>query len=160
MREHPIPGISGPVVLGLVVLAAGVGNAVGSVVGNWREAPAPEVLATAITAVAVVAAQLTAVLYSVWALVLVGLVAGVHAQLTKLSLDALIQRDVPEPVRARVFSWVETILQAFWVVGGVVGILVPLEPALGFALITAAVAAAWLVALRARHTGSPSPQRV
>ena len=160
MREHPIPGVSGPVVLGLVVLAAGVGNALGSVVGNRRDAPAPEVLATVITAVAVVAALLTAVLYSVWALVLVGLVAGVHAQLTKLSLDALIQRDVPEPVRARVFSWVETILQAFWVVGGTIGILVPLEPALGFALITAVVAAAWLVAIRARRTGLPSPQRM
>jgi MFS family permease len=157
MREHPIPGISGPLVLGLVVGAAGVGNAVGSVIGNRRAAPPPEVLATAITAAAVLASLVTAVLYSVWTLVLVGFVAGVQAQLAKLSLDALIQRDVEEHVRARVFSWAETILQAFWVVGGAIGILVPLQPALGFALITVVVVGAWCVALRSRRTGRRAP---
>ncbi len=153
MREHPLPGVSGPLVLGVVIAAAGVGNALGSVIGNLRSAPPPEVMATAVTAVAVAAALLTAVLYSVWALVLLGLVAGVHSQLSKLCLDALVQRDVEEHVRARVFSWTETILQAFWVVGGALGILVPLEPALGFTLVTVVVTGAWLLAVRARHTG-------
>ena len=156
MREHPLPGISGPLVLGLVIGAAGVGNAVGSVIGNRRTAPAPEVMATAITAVAVVVALATAVLYSLWALVLLGLTAGVQSQLSKLCLDALIQRDVDEHVRARVFSWSETILQAFWVVGGALGILVPLQPALGFSLVTVVVVGVWLIAIRARRTGRPA----
>jgi MFS family permease len=153
MREHPLAGLSGPLVLGLVIGAAGVGNAVGSVIGNRKAAPPPEVMATAITAIAVAAAALTAVLYSVWALVALGLVAGVQSQLSKLCLDALIQRDVAERVRARVFSWSETILQAFWVVGGALGILVPLQPVLGFALVTVVVTGAWLVAVRARRIG-------
>jgi MFS family permease len=153
MREHPLPGLSGPLVLGLVIAAAGVGNAVGSVIGNRRTEAPPELLATAITAVGIAAALLTAVFYSAWTLVLLGLVAGVQSQLSKLCLDALIQRDVEEHVRARVFSWSETILQAFWVVGGALGILVPLEPALGFGLVTVVVCGSWLVAVRARRIG-------
>ncbi len=159
MREHPLPGLSGPLVLGLVIGAAGVGNAVGSVIGNRRSEVPPEVLATAITAVGVAATVLTAIFYSVWTLVLLGLVAGVQSQLSKLCLDALIQRDVEEHVRARVFSWSETLLQAFWVVGGALGILVPLEPALGFGLVTVVVCGSWLVAVRARRIGRTDPTR-
>ena len=69
----------------------------------------------------------------------------------QLSLDALIQRDVEDHVRARVFSWSETILQAFWVVGGAIGITLPLLPVLGFAIVTAVVVLACLVAWRSRR---------
>ena len=125
MREHPLPGWSGPTVLALVIGAAGVGNALGSVIGNRRGGPEPERLATGVAALAVVATLLTAVLYSLPTLVLLGLATGLYGQLAKLSLDALIQRDVDDHVRARVFSWSETILQACWVVGGGLGIIVP-----------------------------------
>ncbi|HET6967932.1 MAG TPA: MFS transporter, partial [Ornithinibacter sp.] len=116
MREHPLPGWSGPTVLALVAGAAGVGNALGSVLGNRRNTPAPERIATVLALAAVVAALLTALFYSVWTLVLLGLVTGLFGQLGKLCLDALIQRDIADDVRARVFSWSETILQGFWVV--------------------------------------------
>ena len=52
------------------------------------------------------------------------------------------------------FSWSETILQAFWVVGGAIGITIPLLPVLGFAIVTAVVVLAFLVALRSRRIGS------
>ena len=100
MREHPLPGWSGPAVLAMVAGAAGVGNALGSVIGNRRHSPAPERLATVVAGVAVVAALLTAVLYSLPTLVLLGLATGLFGQLAKLSLDALIQRDVDDS-RAR-----------------------------------------------------------
>jgi hypothetical protein len=58
-----------------------------------------------------------------------------------------------------VFSWSETILQAFWVVGGALGIIVPLEPALGFSLIAVVVVGAWLLAVRARRIGRPDRAR-
>ena len=151
MREHPLPGWSGPAVLAMVAAAAGVGNALGSVVGNRRRSPAPERLATVVAGVAVLAALLTAVFYSLPTLVLLGLATGLFGQLAKLSLDALIQRDVDDHVRARVFSWSETILQAFWVVGGAIGITLPLLPVLGFAIVTAVVVLACLVALRSRR---------
>ena len=151
MREHPLPGWSGPAVLAMVAGAAGVGNALGSVIGNRRRSPAPERLATVVAGVAVLAALLTAVFYSLPTLVLLGLATGLFGQLAKLSLDALIQRDVDDRVRARVFSWSETILQAFWVVGGAIGITLPLLPVLGFAIVTAVVVLACLVALRSRR---------
>jgi hypothetical protein len=154
MREHPLPGWSGTTVLALVIGAAGVGNALGSLIGNRRRLPDPEVIATTMAAVAVAAALTTALLYSLWTLLLIGLVTGLFSQLAKLSLDALIQRDIADDVRARVFSWSETILQGFWVLGGAVGIAIPLEPALGFAVITAIVIGAVLVALRSRRLGT------
>ena len=105
-------------------------------------------------AVAIAAALATALLYSLWTLLLLGLVTGLFGQLAKLSLDALIQRDIADDVRARVFSWSETILQACWVIGGSIGIAIPLEPVLGFLVITSLVLGAVLVALRSRRLGS------
>lgn len=157
MREHPLPGVSGPLVLGVVAGAAGVGNALGSVVGNRKDTPAPEALATVIAVVSVAASLVTALFYSLWALALLGLAAGVYGQLAKLCLDALVQRDVADLVRARVFSWSETILQAFWVVGGTMGILIPLEPTLGFSVVTVVVVLAGLVAVRSRQTRPRPP---
>ena len=160
MREHPLPGWSGPTVLALVAGAAGVGNALGSVAGNRRRTPAPERIATALAVAAVVASLLTAVFYSVWTLVLLGLVTGLFGQLAKLCLDALIQRDIADDVRARVFSWSETILQGFWVAGGAIGLALPLRPVLGFALVTAVVVGSVLVAVRARRAAPSAAQPV
>ena len=45
MRDHPIKGLSGTVVLGLVVAAAALGNTLGSVVGTRFNRRAPETIA-------------------------------------------------------------------------------------------------------------------
>ena len=138
---------------GFGIGAAGTGNALGSLLGNRKRMPEPEVIATAVAALAVSAALLTALFYSLWTLLAVGLAAGMFGQLAKLSLDALIQREVEDRMRARVFSWSETILQASWVIGGALGIALPLNPALGFGVITAVVIGAFLLALRSRQVG-------
>ena len=67
-----------------------------------------------------------------------GFVAGLCAQLAKLSYDALVQRDVPEVVRTSVFARSETVFQICWVFGGALGISLPLIPPLGFGLVAAA----------------------
>lgn len=153
MREHPLPGMSGSLVLGLVAGAAALGNASGSLIGNrWGNA-APTAMASALLLGALSVATLTAVFYSIFTLVAIGLAAGLFGQLGKLSLDSLVQREVPEMLRARVFSWTETLLQTFWVVGGAAGILVPLQPRLGFGVIAGLIALAGLAALRSRATG-------
>lgn len=86
-------------------------------------------------------------------LVALGLVTGLFSQLGKLSLDALIQHDVQDHLRGRVFAWSETLLQTFWVVGGAIGIAIPLRPGLGFSVVTVLLLAAALAALRSRATG-------
>ncbi len=157
MREHPLPGMAGSLVLAIVVGTAGAGNTAGSLVGNRRHNPPPDVLATALAVLALVAAGATTFFYSIWTLAALGFVAGLFGQLGKLSLDASIQRDVDDHTRARVFAWSETLLQTFWVVGGAIGIAIPLRPSLGFAVVTALILGAVLAALRSRATASPGP---
>ena len=150
MRDHPINGMSGTLVLGLVVAAAALGNAIGSVVGTLFKDRAPETIAAAVLLVATLTVMTTALFYSAWTLVASGLVAGLSGQLAKLSLDALVQRDVGEAVRTSIFAWCETLLQIAWVVGGGLGIALPLIPQLGFGVIAALLGVTFLMAIRSR----------
>lgn len=154
MREHPVPGFSGTLVLGAVAGMAGVGNALGSLIGNRQRNPPPQAIATVLILVAVGVSLLATLLYGFWTLVVLGLVAGLFSQLGKLSLDALIQSDVSDHMRGRVFAWCETLLQSFWVIGGAVGIAIPLNPTLGFAVVTVLLVLAFAAALRSRATGT------
>ncbi len=61
-------------------------------------------------------------------------VTGLTQALAKLSLDALIQRDVPEEVRTSAFARSETLLQLAWVIGGGIGIILPLNGMLGLSV--------------------------
>lgn len=153
MRELPIPGWSGPVVLGLVIAAASIGNAGGTLIGNRRRLAPPEVIVTVMVGVTILTAVAAAAFYSLWTLILLGLVAGLNSQLAKLSLDALVQRQVPDHARARVFAWAETMIQASWVLGGGVGIALPLLPHLGFGVIAALLVVVTLIAFRSKVIG-------
>ena len=166
LRQHPLPGLGGPLLLGLVVVAAGLGNALGSVAGNLLRDLAPERIALSCLVVGTLMCVATATFYSVWTVLAMGLVAGLTAQLSKLSSDAAIQRDVAESVRARVFAWSETALQIAWVVGGALGICLPLVPQVGFGVVGAVLALVLLQAVRSRvghaartpaPAGSPLP---
>lgn len=135
LREKPIAAIEGTVLLGIVVAAAGVGNSLGTIAGNLLKDKAPEKIALAVLCIDVAMAITTAAFYSIVTVISLGLVAGLCAQLAKLSYDALVQRDVAEVVRTSVFARSETVFQICWVFGGGLGIALPLIPQLGFALI-------------------------
>jgi hypothetical protein len=102
------------------------------------------------------------VFYALPTAVLLGLTAGLAQSLGKLSLDALIQREIPERTRAGTFARSETLLQLAWVVGGFVGIALPLVPQLGLG-VAAAILAVWTFCVFAGLGGpsrrSPSPQQ-
>ena len=87
---------------------------------------------------------LAALFYGVLTLAMLGLVAGLAQSLAKLSLDSTIQRDVHERVRTSAFARSDTTLQLAWVIGGFVGIAMPLIPHLGLA-VACAVLASWTV---------------
>lgn len=91
----------------------------------------------------------TGLWYGVWTIALLGLVQGLTAQLAKLCFDALVQREVPENVRTSVFGWSETMLQMLWVLGGALGIMLPLNPHIGFPV--CAVMLFWTVIMAARQ---------
>ncbi|MEO7752949.1 MAG: MFS transporter [Terracoccus sp.] len=149
-KEHPIDGVRGEVVLGLIVAGIGVGNAVGSVVGSRLRDLPPQRLAMLSVLGATLACVATALWYGIATLVLLGVVQGLSAQLSKLCFDALVQREVQEHVRASVFAWSETMLQVLWVVGGALGIILPLNPQIGFPVCAAALLGTVVLAARTR----------
>ncbi|MFI7093484.1 MFS transporter [Streptomyces lydicus] len=150
LRAQPLGGLGAAASLGLVAVAAGTGNALGTAVGAWLRARGPEPIVAAVLGLALGVTVLAAVFYGVMAVVVVTAVAataGLCQALAKLSLDAMIQRDVPEGVRTSAFARSETALQLAWVVGGAIGISLPLIGVVGM------VVAAGLVAVGAALAG-------
>ncbi|RJS46180.1 MFS transporter [Nocardioides cavernaquae] len=142
LREHPIPGFRPEVLLGLVIGAAGLGNVLGIALASLtRRINPPVTVALALLADAVMA-LVAALFYGLAPLLALGLVAGLAQSLAKLSLDSTIQRDVPERVQTSAFARSDTMLQLAWVVGGFVGIVMPLNPRLGLG-VACAVLVAW-----------------
>ncbi|MGW3242051.1 MFS transporter [Streptomyces sp. NPDC001070] len=154
LREHPLGGLSGPVSLGLVAVAAGTGNAFGTALGSWLRARGPERIIISALAAALAATCVAAAWYGVLTIALVAAAAGIAQALGKLSLDALIQRDVPEEVRTSAFARSETALQLAWVIGGAIGIVLPLNGTLGMAVGAALVALGVTFSVRGLMTGA------
>ncbi|MYQ44580.1 MFS transporter [Streptomyces sp. SID4985] len=158
LREHPLTGESAAVSLGIAGVAAGTGNALGTAVGAWLKSRAPEVIIVTVVAVALGTAILAAAFFGALLVACLSAVAGFAQALAKLSLDALIQRDVPEAVRTSAFARSETLLQVAWVLGGAIGIVLPLNGTLGLSIAALIVAVGWVTTLRgllasARHGG-------
>jgi hypothetical protein len=108
--------------MALVIGAAGLGNILGVALGTWARSHNPRRVVVA--ALFLDAGMLAAAALIGWwpALAALGLVAGFSQAVGKLSLDALIQRNVAEQVRTSMFARSEALLQLAWVLGGLVGI--------------------------------------
>ena len=162
LREPPDSmgwGGNATVLMALVIGAAGVGNALGIVIGSWAKSRRPErvVLAVLVLDVAVL---VVAAAFFKWPLAgLLGLTAGLCQSLGKLSLDALIQRDVGEEVRTSMFARSETLLQLSWVIGGLIGIgLFTLDVSAPIGMVvTAVILLGWLTFVMSRAINPPSP---
>lgn len=157
LREHEVGGINGTVLTGVVIAAAGLGTSLGTALGSLLKARSPEPIVLIVLTVDAGLATLAAVLYGVPVLLALGLGAGICSSLGKLSLDALIQRDVPENVRTSVFARSETVLQLAWVIGGGCGIVMPLVPRLGFGFLAGVLLVLLFVVLRSRPGQQTGP---
>jgi hypothetical protein len=145
LRENPIGDWKPEVLLAIVVGAAGAGNVLGVVAASMVKRINPSVTVAAVLIADVAVTLLAAIFYGVLVLALLGLMAGLGQALAKFSLDATIQRDIPHRVQASAFARSDTTLQLAWVIGGFVGIAMPLDPPrLGLG-VAAAVLAAWSV---------------
>ncbi|MEV0278035.1 MFS transporter [Streptomyces sp. NPDC050610] len=162
LREHPMSGLSPAVSLGVVAVAAGGGNALGTAIGALLRSRAPESMIALVLTAALTATVVAAVLFSPVALAVVAATAGISQALAKQSLDSMIQRDVPEEVRTSAFARSETLLQMSWVVGGGIGILLPLNGVLGMSVAAAVVALGVGASVRglltAARRGTPHPR--
>lgn len=135
------------ILLGLVVGGAGAGNTIGTLIGSAASSKAPEKVVIGVLFLDVIVLATVGVFFTWWTAVILGLTVGICQSLGKLSLDAMIQRDVPERVRTSMFARSETLLQLGWVTGGLIGIgLFSLDatPQIGL-IVIGALLIAWLV---------------
>jgi MFS family permease len=157
LRVHPIEGHSPKFLLAAIIGAAGLGNITGIAVGSVLKNVHPKITVVLALLADAAAATVAALFYGLLPLVVLGFTAGLAQCMAKLSLDSTIQRDVPERVQTSAFARSDTTLQLAWVIGGFVGIALPLQPRLG--LIVAAVALlTWSVFVLA-NPGRRTPTR-
>jgi MFS family permease len=153
LRENPIGDWRPEVLLAIVVGGAAVGNLLGVVAASVLRKLKPAVTVVLVLVSDVAVAVVAALFYGVVAVALLGLMAGLGQALAKFSLDATIQRDVPERVQASAFARSDTTLQLAWVIGGFVGIAMPLDPPrLGLG-VAAGVLGAWAAFVLVRRPG-------
>jgi hypothetical protein len=162
LREHPIGDHSTQFSLAVVIGAAGLGNFVAIGAGSLLKQVNPSTVVTLALLADVVATAFAALVYGLLSLSLLGFAAGLTQCLSKLALDSVIQRDVPERVRTSAFARSDTTLQLAWVLGGFAGIAMPLQPRLGMS-VAAVVILAWSVfvlAAQVRRTTAGASARV
>ncbi|GGX31552.1 MFS transporter [Streptomyces chryseus] len=162
IREHPLSGQSAAVSLAVVGVSAGVGNACGTAIGALLKSRGPEMIIAMVLLLTLGVAVTAAVFFGGLMVAVLGATAGLCQALAKLSLDALIQRDVPEEVRTSAFARSETLLQMAWVVGGAIGIALPLNGTLGMAVAAGLLATGAALSVRgllgAARRGTPHPR--
>ena len=157
VREHPLGGLSSNVSLAALAVGIGVGNLLGTLVGArapTRSATRLDVVLLIVTAVTTVLVAIDFNLVTVFA---TAVVSSATAAIAKIGLDATIQTRVDDAVRTSTFARSETTLQLAWVVGGGIGILLPTRPTLGFAVASAFLAAAVVIAAGFVGRRRPSP---
>ncbi|WP_151084429.1 MFS transporter [Nocardioides cynanchi] len=159
LRVHPIAGHSPKFLLAAIIGAAGVGNVLGLGLGSVLKNVHPKITLVLALLADAAAVTVAALFYGLLPLVVLGFTAGLTQCLAKLSLDSTIQRDVPERVQTSAFARSDTTLQLAWVIGGFVGIAMPLQPRLGL-IVAAVVLVAWSLFVLAnvgRRTPAPRP---
>jgi MFS family permease len=154
VRVHPLGGLPANVCLGALAVGIGAGNVLGTTLGPRTAGIGPRPLSAVLLAATAAWCFVTAFDFGLTTVVALAVIAAAAAAVSKLALDATIQRRVDEEVRTSIFARSETTLQLAWVVGGTVGILLPTDAMLGF-LVAAAVLSATLALSWGRRPKRP-----
>lgn len=157
--------------LGVIGGAAGIGGFLGNALGSRMHFGHPDQVIVGAVAGTLVTTVIATLLEGVATAALVGLVGATGSALAKISLDAIIQEDLPEESRASAFGRSETVLQLSWCFGGAVGLLLPPTYWIGFLVVSVllAIGLAQTILIRKGKTmvppiarkrpAAPSPQR-
>jgi hypothetical protein len=143
--------------LGGIGVATGVGNFCGTGLGTRLKLKRPDLIILMCTALSALACLVAALFFSLAVAIGVMFISAVTNSLAKLSLDAIIQRDVNEDARSSAFGRSETFLQLAWVLGAAIALLLPAKNGdLGFIVAACVlVAVAVFMALRERAVRAP-----
>jgi len=126
--------------LGVIGAAAGIGGFVGNALGSRLQFGKPDQVVIGCVAATLGATVLGAAISGITTAAIVGLVGATGSALAKISLDAVIQQDLPEESRASAFGRSETVLQMAWCFGGAVGLLLPPTYWIGFLVVSVLLA--------------------
>ncbi|MEV6445812.1 MFS transporter [Amycolatopsis sp. NPDC051716] len=143
--------------LGVIGAAAGAGGFLGNALGSRLHFGSPDQVIVGCVAGCVLAALVATILPGLATAAIVGLVGATASALAKISLDAVIQEDLPEESRASAFGRSETVLQLAWCLGGAVGLLLPPTYWIGFLVITVVLAVGCAQTFLVRRGGSLVP---
>lgn len=144
-------GTAAALALGGLVAAASGGAVAGTALGARMPLRHPDpVLLGSIGGVAGISV-VAALSFGLGTALLVVAAAGIGNALGKLCLDAIIQREVPDQLRASAFARSETLLQLAWVLGGGLGIALPSNGTLGFAVAAGLLVVAFALTLVGRR---------
>ncbi len=149
---HPV---SPNIALGLLAAAAGVGGLVGTALGAVVKTRAPLAIVFGTLAVTTLTAAVCALFFGLVAALAVAFVGALGQSLGKLSLDAIVQREIGEEVRSSTFAVSETIHQLVWVIGGLVGLVMSMVASNGhiaLSIVAVALAASLVTLLFRRAT--------
>ncbi|MPY77203.1 MAG: MFS transporter [Actinophytocola sp.] len=122
--------------LGAIGGAAGLGGFLGNAIGSRLHLGRPDQVVIGAVAATLASTVLAAILSGVATAAVVGLVGATASALAKISLDAVIQHDLPEQSRASAFGRSETVLQLAWCSGGAIGLLLPPTYWIGFLVVS------------------------
>jgi MFS family permease len=123
--ETTAHGLTAAVQLGAIVGAAGFGTFSGTAIGTKLKLSRPDIVIIASVSIAGITCLLVALLFTIMVAVVGMFVSAIANAMSKIALDALIQRDVVETLRSSAFARSETFLQLAWVLGAGVGVLLP-----------------------------------
>ncbi|HJQ01239.1 MAG TPA: MFS transporter [Jatrophihabitans sp.] len=133
--ESTSHGLRAVASLGAVGIATALGNFGGTAVGTRLRMVRPDLIILFCTIAAGLGCVVAAVLFSLPVAIGAVLICMLCNALSKLSLDAIIQRDVAETLRSSAFGRSETFLQLAWVLGATIALLLPSgNGTLGFAV--------------------------
>jgi MFS family permease len=162
--ESTVHGVQAASQLGAVIGAAGIGNFTGTAIGTKLRLSRPDRVILISVLTAAVACVVVALTFNITMAVGGMFVSAVANSLSKIALDATIQRDVPEVLRSSAFARSETFLQLAWVLGAAIGVVLPstgnMDAAVAFWIAAAVVGVVGaLVALRERALRRGLPNR-
>lgn len=118
-------GFDAVVDLAMFAVAAGGASFVGTAIGARLKLAKPEAIVYLCALVSAVACLITVVIFGTTMAIVCVAICGVGNALGKLSLDAVIQRDVEENLRSSAFARSETFLQLAWVLGAALAVILP-----------------------------------
>jgi hypothetical protein len=152
--EQTSRGLAASAAFAGVVLGSGLGQLLGTVTGSRIRTTHPQRLIMGGLGVCSIAFIIPAAAFSLPIAIGCAAISSLTNSLGKVSLDSIIQQQMPRALVSRGFARSETILQLAWVAGAILALLLPTQqPRLAFSAAASALlaATAFLVVHGRRH---------